>query len=80
MAQVAREQEEELYRKTFVPLKAKHDAEQKFGTTDVANDVIVAENQTDDNSSPYKPDTGETKANIDNNATRRDIANNDAID
>ena len=80
MAQVAREQEEELYRKTFVPLKAKHDAEQKFGATDVANDVILTENQTDDDSSPYKPDTGETKANIDNNAARRDIANNDAID
>lgn len=66
--QIRKEQEEELYRKTFIPLKAKAEAQQKYGITDTANDVIVTEK--DDN--PNKPDTG--KPRIDNNASRRDIA------
>lgn len=66
---VAREQEEELYRKTYTPLKAKYEAEQKFGVTDVAEEVIVTE---EDN--PYKT---ELSPNIDNNADRKDITNNE---
>lgn len=67
---VAREQEEELYRKTFIPLKAKYDAEQKYGVADVANDVIVAESEE---SNPVEE---ENKPKIDNNADRKDIADN----
>lgn len=66
--QIRKEQEEELYRKTFIPLKAKAEAQAKYGITDTANDVIVS--KTDDD--PNEPDTG--KPRIDNNASRRDIA------
>ena len=68
IATIAKEQEDELYRKTFVPLQAKADAEKKFGLVDVANDIIVAEtegtNPVDEANNPK----------IDNNASRRDIA------
>ena len=66
---IAQEQMDELYRKTYIPLKAKAKAEKEFGVSDTANDVIVTEEKT-----PYKPeiDTGEAK--VDNNASRRDIA------
>lgn len=66
---IAQEQMDELYRKTYIPLKAKAKAEKDFGVSDTANDVIVTEEKT-----PYKPeiDTGEAK--VDNNASRRDIA------
>ena len=65
---IAQEQMDELYRKTYIPLKAKAKAEKDFGISDTANDVIVTEEKT-----PYKPeiDTGEAK--VDNNASRRDI-------
>ena len=65
--QIRKEQEEELYRKTYIPLKAKADAQAKYGITDTANDVIVSEKDND----PNKPDT--SKPRIDNNASRRDI-------
>lgn len=64
---VAREQEEEIYRKIYIPLKAKHEAKQQYGITDVADDIVVAEN--DDN-----PDKDEKSPKIDNNASRKDIA------
>ena len=66
--QIRKEQEEELYRKTYIPLKAKAEAQAKYGITDTANDVIVSDKGND----PNKPDTG--KPRIDNNASRRDIA------
>ena len=49
---IAKEQSEELYRKTFIPLKAKSDATKKFGTTDTANDVIVTDNKDAENGNP----------------------------
>lgn len=67
---VAREQEEELYRKTFIPLKAKAEATKLYGLADTAEDVIVSEK---DDKNPDRPD-GEPK--IDNNASRRDVADN----
>lgn len=67
---IAKEQEEELYRKTFTPLKAKYDAEQKYGVADVADDIIVAEGEEN-------PDKAEKSPKIDNNASRKDIADNE---
>lgn len=67
---VEKEQAEELYRKTYIPLKAKYDAERQFGVTDVANDVIVTEEKQSN------PVDEENKPKIDNNADRKDIADN----
>lgn len=69
---IRKEQEQELYYKTFIPLKAKADATAQFGLTDTAEDVIVSEN---DNPNKPKPETGAPK--VDNNASRRDIASNE---
>ena len=44
-------------------------AEKDFGISDTANDVIVTEEKT-----PYKPEIDTGGANVDNNASRRDIA------
>lgn len=66
---VAREQEEELYRKTYIPLKAKAKAREEFGEDDTANDVIV--DKVEEN-----PVEKESKPKIDNNADRKDIADN----
>ena len=51
MATIRKEAEEELYRKTFVPLKAKADAEKQFGLAAAADDIIVDEPEPDN---PYK--------------------------
>lgn len=67
IATIAKEQEDELYRKTFVPLQAKADAEKKFGLADVANDIIVAETDNDN------PVADANKPKVDNNASRKDI-------
>lgn len=67
---IAKEQEAELFRKTFIPLKAKAEATKEFGPTDTANDIIVTEE--DDN-----PDKAEKSPKVDNNASRRDIASNE---
>lgn len=67
---VAREQEEELYRKTFIPKKAEADAIEQFGLGNTANDVIV--DKVEEN-----PGEKEKKPKIDNNADRKDIADND---
>ena len=66
---IAQEQMDELYRKTYIPLKAKAKAEKDFGISDTANDVIVTEEKT-----PYKPEIDTGGAKVDNNASRRDIA------
>lgn len=65
---VKEEQEDELYRKTFIPLKAKAKATEEFGSTDTAEDVIVTEKDGDN------PDKDEKSPKIDNNASRKDIA------
>lgn len=67
---VAREQEEELFRKTYIPLKAKAKATEEFGPTDTAEDVIVTEKDGDN------PDKAEKSPKVDNNADRKDIADN----
>lgn len=59
---VKEEAEEELYRKTYIPLKAKAKATEEFGPTDTAEDVIVAEKDSDN------PDKAEKSPKIDNNA------------
>lgn len=50
MSIIRKEQDDTLYQSTFVPLKAKHDAQSKFGITDIADDVVVSEQ-----SNPEKP-------------------------
>lgn len=65
---IRREQEEELYRKTFIPLKAKAEAQEQFGVEETADDVIVDEVEG------ANPVEEENKPKIDNNADRRDIA------
>lgn len=65
--QIRKEQEEELYRKTYIPLKAKAKATEDFGPTDTAEDVIVTEKDNN-------PDKAEKSPKIDNNADRKDIA------
>ena len=64
---IRKEVEEDLYQKTFVPLKAKYEAEKKYGMADVADDVIVSEKE--DN--PYKPKQNNGKPGVTNQASRR---------
>lgn len=72
---IAKEQEEELYRKTYTPLKAKYDAERQFGIADVAQDVIVTEDENESQSQVEQ----EYSPKVDNNADRKDISKADAI-
>lgn len=67
LEQIKREQEDKIYRETYVKLKAEADARRDFGLQDTANEVIDV-NQDDKNteSNPQSPDTGEPK--VDNNA------------
>lgn len=65
---VKEEAEEELYRKTYIPLKAKAKATEVFGPTDTAEDVIVTEKDGDN------PDKAEKSPKIDNNAMNKGIA------
>lgn len=67
---VKEEQEEELYRKTFIPKKAEADAIERFGLGNTANDVVV--DKVEEN-----PGEKANKPKIDNNADRKDIADND---
>lgn len=64
---IRKEVEDDLYQKTFIPLKAKYEAEKKFGITDVANDVIVSDKE--ENS--YKSKQDEGKPGVTNQASRR---------
>lgn len=65
---VKEEAEEELYRKTFIPKKAEAEAIEQFGPTNTANDVIV------DKVEDENPREKENKPKINNQASRRDIA------
>lgn len=69
---VREEAEEELYRKTFIPKKAESDAVKEFGLTNTATDVVV--DKVDNEENPRKE---ENKPKIDNNASRKDIADNE---
>ncbi len=64
--QIRKEQEEELYRKTFIPKKAEADAIEQFGLTDTANDVVV--DKVEEN-----PGEKANKPKVNNQASRRDI-------
>lgn len=66
---VKEEAEEELYRKTFIPKKAEADAVKEFGLETTASDVVVDKVEDDEN-----PREKENKPKINNQATRRDIA------
>ena len=66
---VKEEAEEELYRKTFIPKKAEADAVKEFGLTQTATDVVVDKVEGKDN-----PDKAEKSPKVDNNASRKDIA------
>lgn len=65
---VNKEQEEELYMKTYVPKKAEAEAQRRFGLVETANDIVV------DDIGDENPDRADKKPKIDNNADRRDIA------
>lgn len=65
--QIRKEQEEELYLKTYIPLKAKAEATAQYGEiTDEVIDIKEEEN----------PEDGANKPKVDNRADRRDIATN----
>lgn len=64
---IRKEVEDDLYQKTFIPLKAKYEAEKKYGIADVANDVIVSEK---DDNNPDKPQD-RSKQGVTNQATRK---------
>lgn len=70
---IRKEAEEELYRKTYIPLKAKYDAAREYGPEDVANDVIVT--QKDNQTNPYKEQSDNGKPGVDNNASRKPDTN-----
>lgn len=67
--QIRAEQEAELYRKTFVPLKAKAEAQAEFGVS--TSEEIVIEEAVN----PYAQDAAPK---VDNNAKRKDITDNEA--
>ncbi len=73
---VSSETERELYQKTFTPLKAKYDAQKAFGTTNVADDIIVTE-QTDNDkradSVREQYDKNAYSPNVDNNTNRKPV-------
>lgn len=75
------ETEKELYQKTYTPLKARYEAEQKFGITDVANDIIVGNTDADTETANDKrakseksqSDENAYTANVDNNVNREPV-------
>ncbi len=68
METIRKEAEDDLYRKTYIPLKAKHDAEQQFGVASVAEDIIVDEQDPDN---PHQPKVDDGKPGVTNQATRK---------
>lgn len=70
---VREEAEEELFRKTFIPKKAEAEAVKEFGLTETATDIVV-----DKVEGKHNPDKAEKSPKIDNNASRKDIADNNS--
>lgn len=68
MERIRREQEDKIYRETYIRLKAEAKARKDFGLDNTANDAI-ASNPKDQN--PDKPDIGPK---VDNNADNKDGA------
>ena len=67
MELVKREQEEELYRKAYIPKKAEAEAAKEFGIVNTANDIVVDEVEENTREKENKPK-------VNNQASRRDIA------
>ena len=61
---IAKEQEEKIYRETYIKLKAEAQARKDFGLDNTANDVVV--DKVEDN-----PDKVEKSPKVDNNAPNR---------
>jgi hypothetical protein len=79
---VNQEKELDLFRSTYVPLKAKAQAQKDFGLTDVADDVVVDKNGSSDGGnggtsggSESKGTQAQTGRKQDNNMNRANIAN-----
>lgn len=70
MAQIRREQEDKIYRETYIRLKAEADARRDFGMEEAANEVVVEESEEEN------PVEEENKPRIDNNAPGKNMANN----
>lgn len=68
---IAREQEEKIYRETYIKLKAEAQARKDFGLEATAKDIVVSE---DDN-----PDKAEKSPKVDNNAANKGIADNKTV-
>lgn len=64
--QINREQEEKIYRETYIKLKAEAQARKDFGELNTANDIVVTEGNTRTNN----PDVN---AKVDNNAPVRPL-------
>lgn len=71
MARIAAEQEAELYRKTYIPAKAKAEAEAEFGVPSTKYQVPSVEAEANPLEAMFAPK-------VDNNAKRRDIIDNEA--
>lgn len=70
---VGKESEKDLYRSTFVPLQAKHDARVKFGVDDTANDVVVTKEDNKGDSAKDNPNKPKdpSKQGVTNQATNK---------
>ena len=65
--QINREQEEKIYRETYIKLKAEAQARKDFGELNTANDIVVTEENT-------KTNNPDDNAKVDNNAPVRPLA------
>ena len=65
--QINREQEEKIYRETYIKLKAEAQARKDFGELNTANDIVVTEENA-------KTDNPDANAKVDNNAPVRPLA------
>lgn len=68
---IAKEQEEKIYRETYIKLKAEAQARKDFGLEATAEDIVVSE---DDN-----PDKATKSPKVDNNAANKGIADNKTV-
>lgn len=66
MEQIKREQEDKIYRETYIKMKAEADARRDFGLEDTANEVIDVDEDEKNKNNEQEQDTG--APNIDNNA------------
>lgn len=69
--QIAKEQEEKIFRETYTKLKAEAQAREDFGTDETANDVVVDKVEGTEN-----PAKDEASPKIDNNSPYKSMAEN----